>query len=75
MTGESFVNVFGINTQLNYHDLRFTSDPEVHCGKILLTSITSLEDESCNIRKRQLFVCEVLLVEQTGENHRPVAGQ
>ena len=61
MTGESFVNVFGINTQLNYLDAGFTSDPEVHCGKILLTSITSLEDESCNIRKRQLFVCEVVL--------------
>ena len=61
MTGESFVNVFGINTQLNYYDGGFTSDPEVHCGTINAAGTSSLFDGSCNIRKRQLFVCEVVL--------------
>ena len=61
MTGESFVNVFGINTQLNYYDGAFTSDPEVHCGKIDVASALPLQDESCNVRKKQLFVCEVVL--------------
>jgi hypothetical protein len=61
MTGERFVNVFGINTQLNYYDASFTSDREVHCGKIAVTSAIPLQDESCNIRKKQLFVCEVVL--------------
>ena len=61
MTGESFDNVYGINTQLNYYDSGFTTDPEVHCGKIAVTSTIPLQDESCNIRKKQLFVCEVVL--------------
>ena len=61
MTGESFVNVFGINTQLNYYDGQFTSDPEVHCVVMKLASSVPLQDESCNIRKKDLFVCEVVL--------------
>ena len=61
MTGESFVNVYGINTQLNYYDGGFTTDPEAHCGMIRVTSTIPLQDESCNIRKKQLFVCEVVL--------------
>ena len=61
MTGESFVNVLGINTQLNYYDAAFTSDPEAHCGKIDLASDKPLQDESCNIRKKNFFVCEVVL--------------
>jgi hypothetical protein len=61
MTGESFVNVFGINTQLNNYDGKFTSDTEVHCGVMKLANTTTLQDESCNISKKHLFVCEVVL--------------
>ena len=61
MTGESFVNVFDIITQLNNYDKTFTHDQEVHCGVMKLASTTPLQDESCNIRKKNFFVCEVVL--------------
>jgi hypothetical protein len=55
MTGESFVNVFDISTQLNNYDITFTYDPEEHCGVMKLASTTPLQDESCNIRKKHFF--------------------
>ena len=61
MTGESFDNVYGIKIRLNNYDSGFTNDPEVDCGKIGVTKSKPLQDQSCNRRKKQLFVCEIVL--------------
>ena len=61
MTGERFHNVSGINTELNDYDQKFTSETE-HCGRINISDIIPLRDESCNERKRRGFACEIILL-------------
>jgi hypothetical protein len=61
LTGESFVNVFGVDMQLNGHDAQFPLDSESNCGVLALKWAVPLQDESCNIRTKYIFVCEVVL--------------
>ena len=61
VTGEIFENVFGINTQLNDYDHKFTSETE-HCGRINISDIIPLRDDSCNRRQWTGFACEIVLL-------------
>ena len=61
MTGESFVNVYGITTLLNNYDKGYTFDTEAHCGRIDTSDPIPLRDYSCNIRKKEDFTCEIIL--------------
>ena len=61
LTGEIFVNVFGVDMQLNEYDAQFSWDLESNCVMLALNWAVPLQDESCNIRTKYIFVCEVVL--------------
>ncbi|XP_071140255.1 C-type mannose receptor 2-like [Mytilus edulis] len=64
MTGESFNNVFEIKVQLNDYDSDYSKEDENTCGIIALSSSTPLQDENCNIRKREHFLCEIRMLQK-----------
>ncbi|XP_063438694.1 uncharacterized protein LOC134719640 [Mytilus trossulus] len=62
LTGEPFVNIYGIDPPiLNNYDYKFPTDPEKHCGSFQSKSKNPLRDDSCNIRRKHFFVCEILI--------------
>lgn len=63
MTGESFNNVFEIKVQLNDYDRDYPKEDENRCGIIALSSSIPLQDENCNIRKRENFLCEIRMLQ------------
>ncbi|XP_076078094.1 uncharacterized protein LOC143048340 [Mytilus galloprovincialis] len=58
MTGDTFQNIYDMNVQLNDHDGAYPTDSDTSCGTL---STSSLYDESCNLRRRTAFVCEIVL--------------
>lgn len=61
MNGESFVNVYHIQVKLNDFDSGYTHDTDSSCAIISTNLIEkSLLDNSCNIRQRNYFVCELV---------------
>ncbi|CAC5386993.1 unnamed protein product [Mytilus coruscus] len=61
LNAEPFANIFGPNTLLNNEDLQFQQDTDKSCGTFVMTSSEmKIIDDSCNIRKRSFFICEIL---------------
>ncbi|XP_063438690.1 uncharacterized protein LOC134719635 [Mytilus trossulus] len=59
MTGESFENIFGITFQLNDYDGAYPSEVDNTCGVLVPLSKNKLQDENCNLRPMQKFLCEI----------------
>ncbi|XP_063438835.1 uncharacterized protein LOC134719808 [Mytilus trossulus] len=61
LNGEPFFNIFGPNTLINNEDLQYQQDTDKSCGTFIMTSPEmKMIDDSCNIRKRSFFLCEIL---------------
>ncbi|CAC5378402.1 MRC [Mytilus coruscus] len=54
-------NVFNVTTQFNYFDSGYRNDSEQGCGKFSYKSTNVLQDESCNLRRKEIYVCEILM--------------
>ena len=61
LTGEPFVNIFGVSVQLNDGDGDHPTDLNKTCGKLSPTGNPQLQDESCYIREKLQFLCEIVL--------------
>ncbi|VDI24212.1 Hypothetical predicted protein [Mytilus galloprovincialis] len=61
VTNATFENVFNVSVQLNDYDGRYSNDSEPGCGKFSIRSTTVLQDESCNERLKNMYVCEILV--------------
>ena len=59
VTGETFLNLFSVDHQLNYYDSKYPDDSDNSCGMLFIGSQIAIQDESCNIRKRNYFMCEI----------------
>ena len=61
MDGNSFVDIFGTKTLLNKEDLHYETDKDQTCGTlVVLSSDPWLIDDSCNMRTRSDFLCEII---------------
>jgi len=61
LTGEPFVNIFGVSTQLNQYDGGYPTDPGQTCATFAPTGHTPLLYESCDMVKKPKFMCEIVL--------------
>ena len=59
LTGEHFVNIYDAHVRLNNHDSGYPEDTESNCGRFSAKPV--LIDNSCNIRKRYSFICEIFM--------------
>ncbi|XP_063443410.1 perlucin-like protein [Mytilus trossulus] len=61
VNGDPFINVFGLLTQFNNYDSMYTSDNEQNCTVVYLRRVYVFQDESCNIRVRRNYLCEITM--------------
>ena len=61
LTGEPFGNIFGVSVELNDGDDDHPTDLNKTCGKLSPTGNPQLLYESCNIREKLQFLCEIVL--------------
>ncbi|CAC5357509.1 MRC [Mytilus coruscus] len=61
VNGEPFINVFDFQTQFNYLDSQFLGDNEQDCTVMYFQSSYVFQDESCNIRLRSNYLCEITM--------------
>ncbi|CAG2201253.1 CD206 [Mytilus edulis] len=61
VTNEIFKNVFNVTVDFNQYDSDFPADTEQLCGKYAYTSSLVLQDESCNLRLKEMYVCEIFV--------------
>ncbi|CAG2218704.1 unnamed protein product [Mytilus edulis] len=61
VNGDPFINVFHLLTQFNNYDSMYTSDTEQNCTVVYLRSVYVFQDESCNIRVRGDYLCEITM--------------
>ncbi|VDH97358.1 Hypothetical predicted protein [Mytilus galloprovincialis] len=60
VTNDVFQNIFNAKVQFNNFDSAYTNDPEPVCVAFKYGSpVADLQDESCNIRLKQTYVCEI----------------
>ncbi|CAG2219918.1 CD206 [Mytilus edulis] len=61
VNGKPFINVFGFQTQLNNQDSAFPGDNEQDCTVVYFQSANVFQDESCNIRVKSNYLCEITM--------------
>ncbi|CAG2219920.1 unnamed protein product [Mytilus edulis] len=61
VNGDPFINVFGLLTQFNNYDSKYRSDNETDCTVVYLQGTYVFQDESCNIRVRSNYLCEITM--------------
>lgn len=61
VNGKPFINVFGFQTQLNNQDSAFPGDKEQDCTVVYFQSANVFQDESCNIRVKSNYLCEITM--------------
>ncbi|CAG2235068.1 CD206 [Mytilus edulis] len=61
VNGDPFINVFGLLTQFNLLDSEYRGDNEKDCTVVYLRGVYVFQDESCNIRVRSNYLCEITM--------------
>ena len=59
VTNDIFEYLFNVTVQLNRYDHDFQNDPDQSCGTFIPN--VGVYDESCNIREKHRYVCEILV--------------
>ncbi|VDH97357.1 Hypothetical predicted protein [Mytilus galloprovincialis] len=59
VTNDIFEYLFNVTVELNRYDHDFQNDPDQSCGTFIPN--VGVYDESCNIREKHRYVCEILV--------------